>query len=110
MTQQGNLFEGLPDRPLTDEQYDPLLDHAGVRIERIVSTGQTAPETGWFDQADDEWVCLLQGRARLEVEGGDETDLVRGDWMFLPAHCRHRVTHTQADPPTVWLAVFMAAG
>jgi len=24
----------------------------------------------------------------------------------LPAHCRHRVEWTQAEPPTVWLAVF----
>ena len=107
-TSGGNLLSGLPDHPLTEEEYDPLLSHGPVRIERIVSTGQTAPETGWFDQEEDEWVCLLEGNARLEIEGEGERGLVRGDWLFLPAHCRHRVTYTQAAPPTVWVAVFMA--
>jgi hypothetical protein len=31
--------------------------------------------------------------------------LAKGDWVLLPAHCRHRVTWTQSEPPTVWLAV-----
>jgi cupin 2 domain-containing protein len=28
-----------------------------------------------------------------------------GDWVEIPAHVRHRVESTQAEPPTVWLAV-----
>jgi cupin 2 domain-containing protein len=32
-----------------------------------------------------------------------------GDSLELPAHCRHRVDATQADPPTVWLALFWPA-
>jgi cupin 2 domain-containing protein len=31
-----------------------------------------------------------------------------GDWVEIPAHVRHRVESTQADPPTVWLAVHLS--
>ena len=34
-----------------------------------------------------------------------DRQLHAGDWILLPAHCRHRVTWTQSDPATVWLAV-----
>jgi cupin 2 domain-containing protein len=29
-----------------------------------------------------------------------------GDYLYLPAHRRHRVAFTTRDEPTVWLAVF----
>jgi cupin 2 domain-containing protein len=77
-----------------------------VRIERIVSTGQESPPGFWYDQPDDEFVVLLAGAARLRFEDGDVTlDMKAGDWVEIPAHVRHRVESTQADPPTVWLAV-----
>lgn len=109
MTRTGNLFSQLPESVLPNEQFDTLLDSGAVRIERIISTGQTAPATGWFDQDHDEWVCLLDGEARLEIDGGETKQLKTGDWMLIPAHCRHRVTYTRATPPTVWLAVHMPA-
>jgi len=109
MTLTGNLFSGLPETPLPEEQFRTLHDAGAVRIERIVSTGQTAPDTGWFDQTQDEWICVLKGEAHLEIEGQETRNLKPGDWMLLPAHCRHRVTYTQAVPPTIWLAVHMPA-
>jgi cupin 2 domain-containing protein len=49
---------------------------------------------------------LLTGAARLRFEdGGVMLDMKPGDWVEIPAHVRHRVESTQADPPTVWLAV-----
>ena len=49
---------------------------------------------------------LLAGAARLSFEGdGLALDLRPGDWIEIPAHARHRVEWTQADPPTVWLAI-----
>jgi cupin 2 domain-containing protein len=49
---------------------------------------------------------LLTGAARLRFEAGDfNLDLAPGDWVEIPAHARHRVEWTQADPPTVWLAI-----
>jgi cupin 2 domain-containing protein len=49
---------------------------------------------------------LLAGAARLRFEEGDVSiDMKPGDWVEIPAHVRHRVESTQADPSTVWLAV-----
>jgi cupin 2 domain-containing protein len=49
---------------------------------------------------------LLTGAARLRFEEGDVTvDMKPGDWVEIPAHVRHRVESTQAEPATVWLAV-----
>jgi cupin 2 domain-containing protein len=82
-----------------------------VRIERIVSTGQASPSGFWYDQAGDEFVVLLAGAARLRFEQGDVTvDMKPGDWVEIPAHVRHRVEATQAEPPTVWLAVHRCHG
>ena len=88
---------------------DLLLERRGVRIERIVSTGQVTPDGQWYDQETDEWVLVVEGAARLRIEG-EETDreLNEGDWILLPARCRHRVTWTRAAPPTVWLAIHVA--
>ena len=105
----GNLFSALPEGATDDEIFDHLFVVPGVRIERIVSTGQVTPEGEWYDQDDDEWVALLAGAARLQIEGeASERELTAGDWILLPAHCRHRVTWTQTSPPAVWLAVHVA--
>ena len=51
----------------------------------------------------------MAGAARLHFADGDlRFDLRPGDWVEIPAHARHRVEWTQADPPTVWLAVHRA--
>jgi cupin 2 domain-containing protein len=109
MARTGNLGIGLPSAKLPDEIVDVLAEGSSARIERIVSSGQTSPEGTWYDQADDEWVLLVAGAARLRIEGEeDDRALGEGDWLLLPAHCRHRVTYTRAEPPTVWLAVHFA--
>ncbi|MGV1014167.1 MAG: cupin domain-containing protein [Methyloceanibacter sp.] len=102
----GNLNAGLPAHALADEVVDRLLDRPPLRIERIVSTGQATPEGEWYDQDRDEWVLLAAGSARLRIEGEDaDRELCAGDWLLIPARCRHRVTWTQSEPPTVWLAI-----
>lgn len=106
----GNLFDAFPDAKTSEEIFEPLISLPGARFERIVSTGQTTPPGEWYDQEDDEWVAVLAGAARLQIEGeANERELTAGDWVFLPAHCRHRVTWTQVSPPTVWLAVHLSA-
>jgi cupin 2 domain-containing protein len=105
MIKTGNLRSGLPARPLPDEVVDLLVEHPGLRIERIVSR-QATPEGQWYDQDSDELVLVVDGTARLSIEGeSEERELGEGDWILLPAHCRHRVTWTRAEPPTVWLAI-----
>jgi cupin 2 domain-containing protein len=106
---RGNLLAGLPSKQ-TEEHIERLIGGPNLRIERIVSTGQASPRGFWYDQSDDEFVVLLAGAARLRFEAGDLTlDLRPGDWIEIPAHVRHRVEWTQADPPTVWLAVHRVA-
>lgn len=49
-----NIFSYLPPDP-EHEVFDELLHAKNIRIERIVSKGHTSPETGWYDQVEDEW-------------------------------------------------------
>jgi len=100
-----NLFAGLPE-DLTDELFETLHDAESLRIERIVSHGHASPEAFWYDQDHDEWVLVLQGRAKLLFEGDDDPlEMEPGDYINIPAHTRHRVEWTTPDEPTVWLAV-----
>lgn len=102
-----NLLAPLP---IADEEvFTPLLARGALRIERIVSRGQATPPDAPYDQDHDEWVLLLAGAARLWTATDGERVLAPGDALLIPAHVRHRVTWTQADPPTVWLAVHLAA-
>ena len=77
-----------------------------MRIERIVSHGHASPADFWYDQEEAEWVLLVQGSALLAFADGRETALEAGDYVHIPAHCRHRVVQTDPNMPTVWLAVF----
>ncbi len=104
----GNILAELPDASAA-EVVETLLARPGVRIERIVSHGQSSPNGFWYDQDEHEWVLLLSGSAALEIEGEGLRELASGDFLFLPAHRRHRVTWTAADRETVWLAVFFRA-
>ncbi|WP_338849135.1 cupin domain-containing protein [Massilia sp. W12] len=101
-----NLFENIPPA-LTEELFTPLLQSGEIMLERIVSQGQTAPAQGWFEQEKDEWVMVLQGAAQLEWEDGQRCDLKPGDWRWIPAGCKHRVSWTDPAQQTVWLALHM---
>lgn len=75
-----------------------------------MSTGQASPPGFWYDRPQDERVMVVCGAARLLVEGESERPLGPGDFCFLPAHRRHRVTWTSPDEPTVWLALHFGEG
>ncbi|WP_338109447.1 cupin domain-containing protein [Pseudomaricurvus alkylphenolicus] len=100
-----NLFKNLPDT-LDEEVFEDLLTGNNVRVERILSHGQTTPRGEWYDQEQHEWVILLKGGARIGYDNGREISLEAGDHVNIPAHCRHRVTWTDPQQVTVWLAVF----
>lgn len=96
-----NLFRNLCFNS-QGEQMDRLFASGKVRVERIASSGQTS---GIYDQEEDEWLVLLQGRAELLlVESGERLILERGDHLHIAAGCRHRVTYTSDD--CLWLCVF----
>ncbi|MDN3685131.1 cupin domain-containing protein [Vibrio sinaloensis] len=86
--------------------FNDLVCARHVRIERILSHGQSSPETGWYDQDEHEWVLVLSGFGVLEFEDGREVRLEAGDYLNIPAHCKHKVQQTSPDEVTVWLAVF----
>ena len=100
-----NLFQGLHDRTEHESLVD-LLKRPGVRIERIVSTGQASPPGFWYDQAHGEWVAVLAGEARLRFEDEPAARTLRaGDFVDIAENRRHRVEWTRPGEPTVWLAV-----
>ncbi|MCY4044230.1 MAG: cupin [Cellvibrionales bacterium] len=100
-----NVFTALP-KALPEEVFTPILTGKNVRIERILSYGQTTPEGEWYDQDENEWVLLLQGNAKLLIKNKGEFNLTAGDNMLLPAHEKHRVTWTDPGQITIWLAIF----
>ena len=100
-----NLFENIPESA-PEEVFTELLAAEGVRIERIVSFGQVSPEGFWYDLSENEWILLLEGSATLALQEKPSVDLKPGDYLKLPAGCRHRVEKTSEIEPTVWLAIF----
>lgn len=109
MTRLANLFDELPEAPAATEQFAELLACPGLRIERIVSTGQASPPDFWYDQPEGEWVLLLQGEAKLRfADEATARHLKTGDFLDIAPHRRHRVDWTPTDQTTVWLALFYA--
>ena len=105
MLKVNNFFEGLGKNGIEGEVFEGIIQTSGLLIERIISTGQATPEGEWYDQERDEWVLLMTGEALLKFDDGFSVALKRGDYLLIPAHCRHRVESTSSDPPCIWLAV-----
>lgn len=103
MTNQSIFAPLLTTTP--DEDFTTLLQAKGLRIERIVSNAHATPPGQWYDQDWHEWVLLIQGAAGLMIEGESEVILNAGDYLYLPAHCRHRVNWTSDRQSTIWLAI-----
>jgi len=103
----GNILSPLPAKA-ADETITALLTTPNVRIERIVSHGHCSPEGFWYDQDTAEWVVVVKGKAELLFEGESAPRMLTpGDYVEIPPHARHRVTATDPDGPTVWLAVHL---
>jgi cupin 2 domain-containing protein len=99
-----NIFSSLPERS-EHESLEELLRYKNIKIERIVSQGHTSPENGWYDQQENEWVIVLEGSGSILFESGDEVNLKKGDYLNIPAHTRHKVTRTDRNNITIWLAI-----
>ncbi len=100
-----NLLSSLPEN-LDEEVFESIHEARHVRIERIISRGHTSPEQGWYDQDEHEWVVVLEGAGTVRFEEGREVHLEKGDHLVIPAHARHRVSWTDPERVTVWLAIF----
>ena len=97
-----NLFD-LPKLPLHEELNTTIAQSPNIRIEHIISAGQTS---GWYDQEQTEFVALLEGNAEIEFENKPKIKLQKGDTLIIAPHERHRVSYTSTKPTCVWLCVF----
>ena len=91
-----------------EEDISPLVQTPNLRLEHIVSRGQTSPRGFWYDQMDPEWVLLLRGSAALEFDGAGMLDLRAGDSLTIPARQKHRVAEVSED--ALWIALHFREG
>ncbi len=99
-----NIFENIVvDK--NKEQFFELLKHDNIRVEKIVSNGQTTPSLDWYNQDENEFVLLLEGHAIIEFED-KEVEIHKGDYLIIEKYIRHRVKYTSTNESTVWLAIF----
>jgi cupin 2 domain-containing protein len=57
-------------------------------------------------RSENEWVLVLKGGSRLLFDDGREVSLKEGDHITIPARKKHKVSWTDPDKVTVWVAVF----
>lgn len=99
-----NIFESIPAN-LHEESIENLVQSKDMKIERIISRGHTSPKSGWYDQPRNEWVIVLQGKAIISFETGKEIILEAGNYLNIPAHTKHKVSWTNPETETIWLAI-----
>jgi cupin 2 domain-containing protein len=75
-----NIFEKIiVDK--TEEFFFEIFKNETIKIEKIVSNGQTSPENFWYEQEKSEFILLLEGFAILEFENR-EVELKKGDCNY----------------------------
>ena len=99
-----NIFAEIPG-DLDNELMQVLQQSDNIKIQRIVSKGQVSPESGWYDQQQNEWVIVIKGEAIITFEQ-TEVAMHAGSYINIPAHTKHKVSWTHADLETIWLVVY----
>ncbi len=100
----GNIFDSIPDN-LDEEVFDLLLQNNQLKIERIISKGQSSPKSGWYNQDKNEWVIVLKGEAAISFEHDKDVNLKVGSYLDIPAYTKHKVIWTDPETETIWLAI-----
>lgn len=101
-----NILDDVPS-DLPEEITQEILSSGNIRIERIVSRGQSSPDNFWYDQEENEWVMVIKGKAALKFYNEAKLcELKEGDYLNIPSHKKHRVEWTDPESETIWLAVF----
>ena len=101
----GNIFKDIKCAKGT-ETFVSIVEKGCLKIKKIVSNGVKSPEGFWYNQAHDEFVLLLRGRARILFRKGKSMDLKQGDYLIIPKCAEHRIDYTSSKPQCVWLCVF----
>ena len=120
-----NIFD-LKDLSVNEEIIKILFKNENVKIEKIISTGQT---TDWQESNKNEFVILIQGNAEIEyyrtrscedknfnaneniIKNIKNTNdmklqLGRGDVILIKKGERHRISYTSKNPCCVWICIF----
>jgi len=97
-----NLFEIEQLPQIDSEIFETLIKHKNVTVKKIISNTLKTPQT--FVQEEDEFVVLLKGCAKIEING-EIKKLKAGDWLFIPANTTHTLIKTKKTD--VWLAVYI---
>ena len=95
-----NIFE-IDNLPSVDHEFfETVLKHKNVEIKKIISNTLKTPKT--FCQKEDEFVILLKGCAKIEING-EIKKLKSGDFLFIPANTPHTLLKTKKT--AVWLTI-----
>ena len=120
-----NIFD-LKDLSANEEIIKILFKNENVKIEKIISTGQT---TDWQESNKNEFVILVQGNAEIEYYDNRicenknfktnenimknlkntndmKLQLGKGDIILIKKGERHRVSYTSKNPCCVWICIF----
>ena len=101
---KNNIFSDIPQN-LPEEFFETIAQSDNIKIEKIISDGHTSSPGFWYDQDQNEFVIILKGNAVLEFEDGTTQEMSEGDYQIIPAHKKHRVSYTDTNVKTIWLAV-----
>ena len=99
------LLKNIPDAS-EDEVFENLFCDKKLRVERIVSKGQTTADDYWYDQNSNEFVVVLQGCGIVLFDDKREFKLKKGDSLLIKSYQRHKVIFTDKTEETLWLAFF----
>ena len=99
-----NFMSLIPEK-VDQEIFQDIVKTGNITIERIISHGQSSPETGWYEQEKSEWVMVVAGEAIIEFENEQEIRLKPNDFILIEPHRKHRVKWTTPNQKTIWLAV-----
>ena len=99
-----NFFDNIPTSS-DKEIFQTIVENNIVKIERIISYGQTTEKENWYNQTEDEFVLVLEGEAKIQYDDQSIYHLKKGESLYINAHQKHQVIYTAN--PTIWLAVFI---
>lgn len=115
-----NIFD-LKELSEKEEIVKILAENENVKIEKIISTGQT---TEWQKSSKNEFVILVQGEAEIEFSenkniekneniiknqrntNNKKLQLAKGDTILINKEERHRVSYTSRNPCCIWICIF----
>lgn len=104
MIEKYNIYEKIVvDK--SQETFFEIFKNDKIKVEKIVSNGQSSPLNFWYEQKENEYILLLEGFAILEFEDY-EVELKKGDCLNINSMQKHRVKFTSQEEPTIWFAIF----